>query len=128
MGFLKFQDNAKRDKAENAQLHWHRAELDGAPFRGDSIPLLKNDEFEELAQKVHDAKIGIFDTSDETHKQCGRTYNEVLDGVASGWFKLLTERKYKWSRRNKKLTMLVYVEWSEPTMQLPSSVTKHATK
>lgn len=116
MGFLKF-----KESNQGGDLHWHRADRDGAPFRGAMPPLLKEEEFEDLSQKVLDSKVAIFDASDPTHRQHGRTYQEVLDGVVIGWFRLVCDRKYKWGKRKGKLTMFVYVEWVETYVQLPKS-------
>jgi hypothetical protein len=117
MSFLKFQEG----EGDNG-LHWHRADRDGAPYRGPITPILKEEEYEELAQRVSDAKVAIFDTSNPEQRHHGRTYREVLDGLQATWFNLLTERRYKWVDKKGKPTMFVYVEWNEPTMQLPSSV------
>lgn len=122
MGFLKFQETAKAGSG----LHWSRAEADGAPFRGAQLPLLREEEYEQLAQRVYDTKTGIFDTSDPSYTQHERTYQEVMDGVMINWFKLLVPRKYRWAKRNGKVTMLVYVEWAEPYMQVPKGAVSQA--
>lgn len=117
MSFFKFSEDTS-----NKDLHWSRASMDGAPFKGPSIPLLKDEEFESLAEKVHDTKVGIFDSTDPDHKQHGRTYTEVMDGILAGWFIPLCERERKWVEKDGELKMMVYMEWSEPTMQLPKQV------
>jgi hypothetical protein len=117
MSFLKFQD----DPAYSG-LHWQRADRDGAPFKGSAIPLLREEEFEDLAERVHDTKCGIFDISDPECLVHGRTYQQVTDGLKAGFFQLLSARRYKWAKRKGKVTMLVYVEWAETSMQLPKHV------
>jgi hypothetical protein len=120
MSFLKFQEN---NQPQAGGIHWSRVDRDGAPFRGTKIPLLKEEEYEEFAQKVQDAKIGIFKATDPAHKQHGRTYQEVLDGILAGWFTLLSERQYKWiDTGSNGPEMHVYVEWSESYMQLPKNL------
>lgn len=118
MSFLKFKENSK-------DLHWHRANKDGAPFRGEKTPILKEEEYEQLAEKVSDAKIAVFDTSKPDERIHGRTYQEVLDAISAKWFTLLTPRQYQWSKsKTGKPTMFVYVEWAETYMQLPNSVSR----
>jgi hypothetical protein len=115
MSFLKFQEDPNSDK----DLHWQRADRDGAPFKGSSIPLLKEEEFEELAERVHDCQVAILDVNDP---EDGVTYKRIMDGCRCGYFHLLAPRKYKWVERKGKLTMMVYVEWAQTTMQLPKRV------
>ena len=116
MSFLKFQnDPAYRE------LHWQRANRDGAPFKGSGIPLLREEEFEDLAERVHDCNMAILDTSDPKD---AAMYKKIMDGCHCGFYHLLSARKYKWVKRKGKLTMMVYVEWAQTTMQLPKHVTQ----
>lgn len=114
MGFIKSQKAVK-------DLHWSRAQQDGAPFRGEKIPLLKEEEAQQLLEKVIDSKIATFDTTKPEQRFHGRTYQEVLDGITGGWFKLLAPRQFKWADSDplKDLPprMFVYVEWGEAYME-----------
>jgi hypothetical protein len=86
MGFLKFKD--QKDGNGRGELHWHRANSDGAP---------------------------TFDTNNPEEQIHGRTYQDVLDAITAGWFNLLNPREYKWCDSEEgKPTMYVYVEWAEP--------------
>jgi hypothetical protein len=118
MSFIKFQES-KKEK----DLYWHRAAQDGAPFRGPVVPALKEEEFQKLTERVIDSKCAIFDTSEPDEVKHGRTYQQVLDGISNGWFKLLSPRQFKWVERpDGKTTILAYIEWGEVYMELHPSV------
>lgn len=119
MSFLKFRGESGDDRG---QLYWSRASQDGLPFRGPAAPLLRDAEFEEYTERVEDVKIATFDTSQPYQRlpqgaPKPRTYQEVLDGILSGWFKVLS-RKHKWVDVDGKPVMFVYIEWSEPVLEL----------
>ena len=114
MGFLKFKD--QKDGNGRGDLHWHRANSDGAPFRANgSIPILREEEYSEMTERVYDTKHATFDTNNPEEQIHGRTYQDVLDAITAGWFNLLNPREYKWGdNEDGKPTMYVYVEWAEP--------------
>lgn len=116
MSFLKFKQNGDGPRP----VHWSRAERDGAPFRGRSVPLLREEEYEEFAERVHDCRFGTFRVTDREQRIHGRTYIEVLEGITNGWWRLLSPRQYQWwtPPGSEAPEMLVYIEWSEPYMEL----------
>lgn len=127
MSFLKYQ----RGPTDQQRVFFGRADQDGAPFRGNTVPLLKEDEFDVLTQRVCDAKWGLFDTSKPNIRMPpgdpdGRTYTEVLDGVTAGWFQLICPRQFNWGKDEKGApTMHVYIEWAEPYRELiPQAVSR----
>lgn len=101
-----------RNKDESgAQLHWHRATTDGAPFRGPP-PMLTGEEFDDRVVKVADPHNGIFDI---TKPDQNKKYLMVLDGAANGWFQILYIKRpgeYDPSDKTK-----AYVEWVEYYME-----------
>ena len=116
--FLKFQGNS--DSNGRGDLHWGRAKLDSAPFRGPGVPLMREEEFQEHAERVWDSKYGIFNTANPDEKHFGRTYQQVLDGILINWFQPLCERLYKWGKDDDgKPVLYAYVEWGEPYLELP---------
>jgi len=121
MSFLKYQRPAEQN---GQKLFFGRADRDGAPFRGTDVPMLKDEEFEELTQRVCDSKWGLFDTSQPEMRMPpndpnGRTYTEVLDGVTAGWFQLICPRQYKWGKAaDGEPKMYIYIEWAEPYREL----------
>lgn len=112
MSFIKAQENY--DKNCRGSLHWHRASVDGAPFRvSGRPPLLKNEEYEQSLERVYDAKVDTFDISIPEQKQ---KLENILDNAANQWFRILhMDRKFV----ETKGTWLVYVEWLETFMELP---------
>lgn len=108
----------KQQRHDQQSLHWHRAGVDGAPFRG-SPAALTEDEFEALAEKVWDSKFGTFDTTQPDQVVMGRTLQEVMDASMSGLWKILY-RDHQWGESEKgEPVMYQYIEWSEPHMELP---------
>ena len=117
MSFIK-QQNQREDN--RGKLFWNRAGEDGAPFRGPMAPLLKEEEFEQLAERVYDAKFGVFDTSDPEQRIMGRTLYEVLDGAVCDLYKVLY-RDHRWGQNaGGTPVMFQYIEWAEPYQELPS--------
>lgn len=121
MSFLKFQGEGRG--GEQGRVYWSRADRDGLPFRGSQVPLLRDEEFDEFAERVDDAKFALFDTSKPDQRlpagdPNARTYQEVLDGLIAGWFQLLF-REHRWGEdADGTPVMHVYVEWSEPYMEV----------
>lgn len=97
---------------ERGALHWGRAGVDGAPFRGPRSPLLKESEYEAYAERVYDAKVDTFDMSDKAQKL---RYQEILDRSANRWYRVLAcDRQFVESKN----TWMVYLEWVEPHMEI----------
>lgn len=92
-------------------LHWGRATLDGAPFRGPS-PMFTGEEFEDRVVKVADPHNGVFDI---TKPEENTAYLAVLDGAANGWFRILyIKRPGEYDPKDK---AKAYVEWVEYFME-----------
>ena len=119
MSFLKFQGYSQN--SDRGKVHYGRAGIDQAPFRGDVMPMLRDEEFDELTERVYDTHSGVFDTSCPEQTHHGRTYQQVLDAIVAGWFVALCPRKYKWIEVDGEPRMYVYVEWAEPYNELPAS-------
>jgi hypothetical protein len=88
-------------------------------------PLLRDEEFEEYSERVDDVKYGLFDTSNPSQRlpegdPKARTYHQVLEGIVSGWFKALS-REHKWVEVDGKPVMYVYIEWTEPYLEMDMS-------
>ena len=102
--------NRQKD-GNGQQLSWHRATLDGAPFRGPP-PMFTGEEFEERVARVADPKVDEFDISRPEEK---KAYLMVLEGAANHWFRILYIKRpgeYDPKRRT-----VAYVEWLEFYME-----------
>lgn len=84
-------------------LHWNRADLDGAPFRGKQVPMLMGEEFEDRTVRVADANAEYFDITEADEK---KRFLEVLDGAANGWFQVVFIQRFVRPDTH-------YVEWLE---------------
>lgn len=117
MSFLKFSRSVKTSGGK--PVHWNRASMDGAPFRGAKPPLLREEEIEQQVEKVDDVHYGLFDTSRPKQKICGRTYAEVMEGVVSQLYSLTADRIFIRAKDPKtgNFKILVYVEWAEAFME-----------
>ena len=102
--------NRTGDSNGRGKLHWQRADIDGAPYRG-TPPSFTQDEWDERVVKVADPRNGTFVTSDAVQN---KSYLEVLDGIANGWFQLIFIER--WREPNEK-HHTVYVEWLEYFME-----------
>jgi hypothetical protein len=120
MAFLQFQDNGGNG---NEDVHWGRSDLAGVPFRGNEVPLLKDEEYEGNVERVADCKFGTFDTSNPSQTKMGRTYQEVLAGIAIDWMKLLHREHMPSDALDEQGApkMFVYIEWLEPFDELKGS-------
>ncbi len=86
------------------QLHWNRADRDGAPFRG-NMPFLTEEEYDQRVVRVGDPKLAFFDMSKEDQV---KAYLDVVDGIVNHWFELVFIQRF-W----KTDPPTHYVEWIE---------------
>ena len=114
--FLKFHEHT--DGNGRGTIHWNRAHLDGAPYRGKVIPLLKDEEFEELSERVWDTKSDMFDLADPDQR---KQYHKVLDMIMAQWCQCLHRQHISGEDENGNPTMFVYIEWAEPYQEISAS-------
>jgi hypothetical protein len=122
MTFIK-QAETCADGNGRGQVHFNRTSLDGAPFRfdGPGAPMMREEEFDELTERVNDCKFGVFNTSSPGQRIHGRTYQEVLDGRMADWFQIIA-REHKWGEDKEGVpVMYVYIEWAEAYQEIPKS-------
>jgi len=111
MSLLKYQKDPQVVEGNGrGPLHFHRAHLDGLPFRG-NVPLLREDEFHDVCETVYDAKLDIFDVRDPEQK---KQLEEILDRAANGWYRILAKKPEWVQLPDGTKTVLVYVEWAIP--------------
>lgn len=124
MTLLKFHGDQNGQPTER-QVYWGRANRDGLPYRANGpVPVLREEEFQATAERVVDAKMRLFDLSDEKQLE---TYRDVIDKAANGWFNIII-RKHKWSRKEDgSPCILVYMEWLEPYLETPSGLNKQSS-
>jgi hypothetical protein len=86
------------------QLHWSRADEDGAPFRGNPSHLT-SEEYEQRVVRVGDPQAAFFDMTNEDSR---KAYLDVVDGIVNKWFELVFIARF-W----KSEPPTHYVEWVE---------------
>ncbi len=86
MGLLKYREENQTE--DGTPLHWGRAMVDGAPFRGKQVPMWRDEEFETFGERVKNAKTRVFQMWVEADVTA---YNAVMDRIANGWWTLLRD-------------------------------------
>jgi hypothetical protein len=106
---------------DRPDLHWGRAEQDGAPFRGKNVPLLREGEADTRLATVNDTFSQTFDLS-VPEDRAG--YIKVLDMITNGWAKLINRElvTLKTTRTEGNVTLEtarreVYIEWVVPVKE-----------
>lgn len=95
------------DGGDRGKLYWGRADIDGAPFRGQQPPLLSQEEFEARVTKVADVKNGTFRTWVE---EDNKGYLDVLDKIANSWAECVFVERWRDVESGRHA---VYIEWIE---------------
>jgi hypothetical protein len=97
------------------QVHWHRFHEDGLPFRGDVVPNLTSDEFDDRLKRTGDPKNEFFDMTKAEDKQ---QYLAVQDKIVNGWAQLLfVDRQPRKDSLGNVVGYTVYIEWVEFYME-----------
>jgi hypothetical protein len=126
---VKFSNQRMANGNGKDRLFWGRVEEDGLPYRGTSPPMMTGPEFEEALVANGDFHKRTFDLSlpDDS-----KAYDEIMDRVASGWYRLgpdpqgnnpkkfFTKVRYRdpqTGERRVRVLVQVYVEWYERFMQ-----------
>ena len=106
----------ERESSTGEPLYWGRAKLDGAPFRG-VPPMLREEEFDEHAERSMDAHVRIFNLSRPEELQ---DYRQILERVCNQRCMIVhRERQYDPATRS----FLVLLEWVEPFIEVPQAKT-----
>jgi len=97
----------EKDGNGRGKLYWGRADVDGLPFRGQSAPMLTQQEYEARVVRVADPHNGTFRTwVDEENKE----YLRVLDKILNQWAQCIFTRRRPDKEGNGEI---VYIEWAE---------------
>lgn len=110
------------DGGERGRLHWNRADVDGAPYRGHFPITGTAEELEQRLTRVSDSHNRIFDTSDPREN---KEYMAVMDKITNGWAQCLHRHHEHLVEKIKgtdgivrtRLRVIIYVEWSEYYME-----------
>lgn len=81
---------ANRRVHRGQQLHWHRADMDGSPFRGE-MQFLTEEEYEQKVVRVGDPQVECFNLLDPVQK---KAYLDVVDGIVNKWFELVFIQRF----------------------------------
>lgn len=110
--------NRRSSPGGHGPLHWGRADLDGAPYRGQFLPPMPEEELENRLVRTANPQIRTFDLADPDD---AKAYVDVLDMIANKWATLIYREHLKTTikridRDNHTVTteikLKVYVEWA----------------
>ena len=104
MSVKKYLDSLQKDG-----WWFHRADLDGIPFRGGAFPI-KSEEYYQVTQVDVDTYVKVFDTSVEKDLN---ELQEIYDRAANGWYRIIRESQ-KWVQDKGKTTLKVFLVWCVP--------------
>lgn len=114
MSLLKYRDEERRENGE-ASLSFSRAKIDKAPFRG-SAPLLKDEEYDQLAERVYDVDAKVFDLSNPEDLA---EFKDVFDRATNQWYQILDyDKRWVTDPETQQVKMYIYMVWGKPYMQI----------
>jgi hypothetical protein len=99
----------RKINAADMGLQLNRVEIDGLPFRG-TFPVAPEAELEERLVPVVSAQVALFDL---TAAEDRRSYRNLLEGAARGWFTVTFIKRHVDLEAN---VFKVYAEWVERNM------------
>ena len=118
MSFLKYaQDPAILQGNGRGPLSFHRAHIDGLPYRG-RPHMLKEEEYQALSEVVHETHIKEFNLSkpDELAAYCA-----VVDACVNRLYRCLLRKVERVQQSDGTMPMIAYIEYTEPAMEVPQS-------
>lgn len=97
---------------DNGQLYFNRRLLGNIPFRGNGLPALKQDEYDEL-ETLAEGRVRVFDLSDPNQLT---EYETIVHRIVSGAYaKVYQERNWVPEKQN----YVVLLEYAELVKVLP---------
>lgn len=118
MSFLKFASDPDVLRGNGrGPLSFHRSRIDGLPYRG-RPHMLKEEEYEALAEVVHETYVEEFDLSkpEELAK-----YRKIVDGCVNGLYRCLMRKVERVPQPDGTRPMIAYIEYTQPAMEVPQS-------
>lgn len=106
-----------RHSPDGRNLYWGRSDLDGAPFRGNAVPLLRNDDAEAFLERTYDTFCGTFNTSTPEQELHGQTLAKILEGESNSWYQIRSWSE-RWHETPAGPVMYIFVVWTIPHMEL----------
>lgn len=115
MSFLKFAENPELVGGNGrGPLSFHRAHLDGMPYRGPKA-MLREEEYQEYTEQVNDGFVYLFDLSKPADQ---KKLQEIVDAASNDWFHVYKMSEHPVPQPDGSLKMFVYCVWYEPHREL----------
>lgn len=126
MSLLKFQEDPElKDSNGRGPVSFSRVDLDGMPFRG-RAPMLREEEWEQLAETVPDGHVEVFDMSIPEHRFA---LKKVTEGAAVQWYTIHLMDHKMVAQPDGTVKVFVFCIWTVPYKEinrnrLPQGVTQ----
>lgn len=115
MSWIKYaEDPHIKEGNGRGPLHFHRAHIDGLPYRGKPVAL-RDAEFEEYTEIVYDAEVELFDLSDPEQK---KKLQGIIDNVANGAFRVLRFDHHWYEKADGEPGVKVFMVWCSAQREL----------
>lgn len=112
MSIIKYLSEKGPDKDPRGPLFWGRAKIDGAPFRGTQPPLLRDEEFRKLAERVYDAGVKVFRLWEPDELE---EYTLIVDRIINNYYRPIRREYLPVPEKN---SFAVLLEWGAPRMEI----------
>ena len=118
MTFLKYRDDDGVKKGNGrGPLSFHRAKVDGLPYRG-RPHMLKEEEFQDLAEVVHETYVREFNLSIDSDR---KEWQEVYSRIMNRLYRCTCIVRERVKQPDGTCPMIIYVEYTEPALEVPAS-------
>lgn len=97
---------------DRGRLFWGRASIDRAPFRGRQPPMLRDEEFRRLAERVYDAGVRVFHLWNEQDRL---EYESIVDKIINNYYRPIRREYLPVPEHN---SFAVLLEWGAPRMEI----------
>lgn len=112
MSLLKYRESVHNVDGRSP-LGWHRAAIDGAPFRGPA-PMYKEEDFENKTERVHDGKVRVFRLWVEEDR---KAYEDIIDRASNRWYTIIRDEP---RFVEKEANFVVLCVWAETYIEAAS--------
>ena len=120
MSFVKFRNSPDTFESRRGKLSFHRADIDGVPWRGEAPPL-REEEIANLADVVYETYVKEFNLGDPAQLAA---WQEVYSRIVNGLYRCTCIIRERLTQPDGSRPMVIYVEYVEPAMEVPVDATR----
>ena len=105
MGLAKF---SAQKESKGQPVHWERAHIDGAPFRGRAVMFRNDEEYQANTERENDTHSDTFRLWVPEEKAA---FDKVTEGIMNDWYRLIDKDRQYVPEHQSWVWMVV---WAEP--------------